>query len=213
MSNKKKIWGGIRALILINPIALFILFAIGVIHPSVVLDFEFFRPFFGLFVILFFIISIVKFVVIFIRNLFKLEKKILTNLCKIALCFVLFYIFGFIFGLSHEISFVGLRVHYWFVKDYDTIRTWANKVEIPDSGFLYINGIDIPKPAKPFHPENVEVKEEEGVRRLYLSWNSGFMQVGWELIICPPDDTYQVERGLLAKIQPGVYLHYEFFQH
>jgi len=213
MSNKKKIRGGIRALILINAIALFILFAIGVIHPHVVLDFEFFRPFLALFVILFFIISIVKFVVIFIRNLFKPEKKILTNLCKIALCFVLFYIFGFIFGLSHEISFVGLRVHYWFVKDYDTIRTWANNVEIPDGGFLYMNGIDIPEPAKPFHPENVQVKEEEGVRRLHLSWDSGFMQVGWELVICPPDDIYQVERGLLTNIQPGVYLHYQFYQH
>ena len=213
MSNKKKIWGGIIALILIDVIALFTVFAVGVIHPSIVLDFEFFRPFLALFVIIIFIIYIVKYIVTFIRNLFKPEKKILTNLCKIVLCFVLFYIFLFIFGSSHEISFVGLRVHYWFIKDYDTIRTWANSVEIPDKGFLYMNGIDIPEPAKPFHPENVEVKEEEGVRRLYLSWNSGFMQVGWELIICPPDDTYQVERGLLTKIQPGVYLHYEFYEH
>lgn len=209
MSNKKKIWGGIGVLILIDVIALFITFAVGVIHPYVVLNFEFFRPFLALFVILFFIIYIVKFIVTFIRNLFKPEKKILTNLCKIVLCFVLSYIFLFIFGLSHEISFVGLRVHYWFVKDYDTIRTWANNVEIPDGGFRY----DIPEPAKPFHPENVSIKEEEGVRRLKLSWNSGFMQVGWTLIICPIDDTYQVERGILAKIQPGVYLHYEFYEH
>jgi hypothetical protein len=213
MNNKKKIWGGFRALILINPIAIFLLFAIGVIHPHVVLYFEIFRPFLGLFLILVFIISIVKFIVTFIRNLFKPEKKILTNLFKIVFCFVLFYIFGGIFSLSHEISFVGLRVHYWFVKDYGTIRAWAHNVEIPDSGFLYMNGIDIPEPAKPFHPENVEVKEEEGVRRLYLSWDSGFMQVGWELVICPLDDIYQVERGLLTRIQPGVYLHYEFYQH
>jgi hypothetical protein len=213
MSKKKKIWGGIITLILIDVIALFITFAVGVIHPSVVLFFEFFRPFLDFFVIIIFIVYIVKFIVSFIRNLFKHEKKILTNLCKIVLCSALFYIFGFISGLSHEISFVGLRLHYWFVKDYETIRTWSNNVEIPDNGFRYTNGIDIPEPAKPFHPENVIIKEEEGIRRLKLSWNSGFMQVGWTLIICPPDDTYQVERGMLAKIQPGVYLHYEFYEH
>ncbi|MHC4642134.1 MAG: hypothetical protein ACYS32_10850 [Planctomycetota bacterium] len=213
MSNKKKIWGGFITLILIDVIALFLTFAVGVIHPSIVLDFEFLRPFLEATVIIIFIIYIVKLIVTFIRNLFKPEKKILTNFCKIALCFALLYIFLFICGFSHEISFVGLRVHYWFVKDYDTIRTWANNVEIPEKGFLYTNGIDIPEPAKPFHPENVEIKEEESVRRLYLSWNSGFMQVGWTLIICPIDDTYQVESGTVTKIQPGVYLHYEFYEH
>ncbi len=203
----------IRTLILINPIVILILFAIGVIHPIVVLSFELIRPFLGLFIIFIFIISIVKFIVKFIRNLFKPKKKIFTNLCKIVLCFVLVYIFGFVFALSHYFSFVGLCAHYRLVKDYDTIRNWAQSVEIPDGGLLYMNGIDIPEPAKLFHPENVEVKEEEGVRRLWLSWNSGFMQVGWELIICPPDENYQLQSGVLAKIQPGVYLHYEFYSH
>lgn len=203
----------IRTLILINPIAIFILVAIGVIHPYVVLTFEFFGPFLGLFVLLIFIISIIKFIVKFIRNLFKQEKKILTNLWKIVLGFILAYIFGCVFTLSHYISFAGLCAHYGFVKDYDTIRTWSENVEIPDGGLLYMNGIDIPEPVKSFHPENVEVKEEEGVRRLWLSWNSGFMQVGWELIICPPDEIYQLQSGILAKIQPGVYLHYEFYSH
>jgi len=145
--------------------------------------------------------------------LFKPEKRILTNLCKIVLGFVLAYIFVCIFSLSHYISFAGLYAHYGFVKDYDTIRMWAHNVEIPEGGLHYMNGIDIPEPVKPFHPENVEVKEEEGVRKLWLSWDSGFMQVGWELIIYPHDEIYQLQSGMLAKIQPGVYLHYEFYSH
>ncbi len=149
----------------------------------------------------------------FIRNLFKPKKQILPNLCKIVLGFVLAYIFVCIISLSRYISFVGLCAHYGFVKDYGTIRTWADNVEIPDDGLLYMNGIDIPEPAKSFHPENVEIIEEEGVRRLWLSWDSGFMQVGWELIIYPPYENCQLESGMLAKIQPGVYLHYEFYSH
>ena len=77
-----------------------------------------------------------------------------------------------------------------------------------------MNGFNIPKPVKSFHPEDVEVIiNEEGVRRLHLSWNSGLMQVGWELVIYPTDEIYQVQKGLLAQIQPGVYLHYEFQEH
>jgi hypothetical protein len=178
----------------------------GVIHPYAVLFYKSFEPL-GLLFLLIFIIYIVKFIANFIRDLFKPEKKILTNLRKIVLSIVLAYIFVLVISLSHYTSFGEMWVHYLLVKDYDTIRIWAKNVEIPEGGLFYINGIDIPEPAKPFHPENVEVKEEDGTRRLWLSWNSGLMQVGWGLIICPPDDIYQTKRGMLVKIQPGVYLH------
>ena len=101
-----------------------------------------------------------------------------------------------------------MRLHYFFVKDFDTIRTWANNVEVSYGELLYFNGNDIPEPTRPFHPENVSIIEEEGVRKLVLSWNSGLMSVNWNLIIYPPDEIYQSENGILAKIQPGVYLHF-----
>ncbi|MBN2183322.1 MAG: hypothetical protein JW715_15540 [Sedimentisphaerales bacterium] len=136
---------------------------------------------------------------------------ILSNLLKIALCYILAFMFS---SFSHYISFVGLRVHYWFVKDYDTIRAWANDVELPDeNGLIYMNGVDIPEHARPFHPEDVYVKEEHGVRKLVLSWNSGFMQVAWSLIILGPEEIYQPEEGMLARIEPGVYLHFQFSPH
>lgn len=178
----------------------------GVIHPIAVLFYKIFEPLSLLFLLVF-IIYIVKFIANFIRDLFKPEKKILTNLRKIVFSIVLAYIFVLVISLSHYTSFGGMWVHYLLVKDYDTIRTWVNNVEIPDDGLMYMNSFDIPESAKAFHPENVVVKEEEGIRKLSLSWDSGLMQVGWELIIYPPNEIYQPKRGMLVKIQPGVYLH------
>ena len=119
---------------------------------------------------------------------------------------MLSFILASIFGLSQNISFAGLRIHYFFVKDFDTIRAWANNIDISNGNLLYMNGVDIPKPAQPFHPENVKVIEREGQRELILSWNSGLMEFDLNLTICSPDVTYKPENGLFAKIQNGVYL-------
>ena len=116
--RKRSIFQGaytrIRILILFNIIAILITFMIGVIHPYAVLDYEFFRAFLGFAAVIIFLISIIN----FIRDLFLPDKKVLRNLLKIGLSYTLVLIFA----LSEYITFPGLRVHYFFVKDYDVIR-------------------------------------------------------------------------------------------
>lgn len=195
----------VRNLILINVITIVVFFLLGLIHPYAVLTFYIFLPFLGFLAVLLCIMSIAKLIVDYVR----FKKSISLNLLMILLCCFLVVIFSYF----QYISFFGLRTHYWFVKDYETVRRWAQKESIPEEGLLVMNGFDIPEPAKPFHPENVQITEKDNVRILGLSWDSGFMQVGWELVILPSDEVYQVQKKLTAKIRPGVYLHYEFYSH
>ncbi len=181
---------------------------VGLIHPNAVMRMEFYRPFIALIISIFFLISIWK----CIRESIAGRRKFWIRIVNLALGCVLLYGLLLVAGLSHEIYFNGLLFHYKFVDEYEEIRSWGQGVIIPDGGIICTNGLNVPEAARPFNPENVEVKEVDGTRCVILSWNSGFMQLGWELIIYPSEGAYQLPEGKLAEVYPGVYLHYEFYQ-
>ena len=132
----------IRTLLLMNAIIFLGAFVAGLIHPYAVLIFNFIEAYLGLFAIVIFFITFVK----LIRGFFKPQKRIFANLTRVTLCVSMYSFFIF----SFHICFAGLRLHYWFIKDYTSVRDWMQNVESLMRGCYMWTELTFPNKSNPF---------------------------------------------------------------